>query len=105
MRPKRLLRCRNQTPPIKVMASDAMTNGLLLINLGTPDAPDPTSVRRYLREFLSDPRVLDINPLGRAALLHLVILPTRPRKSAAAYQKVWTERGSPLLAHSQDLLA
>ena len=81
------------------------TNGLLLINLGTPDAPTPGAVRRYLREFLSDPRVLDIHPIGRALLLNLFILPTRPRKSAAAYQKVWTERGSPLLFHSQDLAA
>jgi ferrochelatase len=82
-----------------------MTNGLLLINLGTPDAPHQTEVRRYLREFLSDPRVIDIHPLGRAALLNLFILPTRPRKSAAAYQKIWTDRGSPLLAYSQDLTA
>jgi ferrochelatase len=80
-------------------------NGLLLINLGTPDAPQTGPVRRYLREFLSDPRVLDIGPIGRAALLNLVILPLRPRKSAAAYQKIWTDRGSPLLYHSQDLAA
>ena len=77
--------------------------GLLLINLGTPDAPTTSAVRRYLRQFLSDPRVLDINAVGRAALLHLVILPLRPSKSAAAYRKVWTERGSPLLFHSLDL--
>ena len=80
-------------------------NGLLLINLGTPDAPTTTAVRRYLRQFLSDERVLDINPVGRALLLNLIILPLRPRKSAAAYQKVWTDRGSPLLFHSQDLTA
>jgi protoporphyrin/coproporphyrin ferrochelatase len=79
--------------------------GLLLVNLGTTDAPDTSSVRRYLRQFLSDPRVLDINPIGRAALLHLIILPFRPAKSAHAYQKVWTKRGSPLLFHSLDLLA
>lgn len=80
--------------------------GLLLINLGTPDAPTPRAVRRYLREFLSDPRVVDIHPIGRALLLELVILPFRPAKSAAAYRKVWdAERGSPLLAHSQDLAA
>src|ERR1700749_2882916 len=74
--------------------------GLLLVNLGTTDAPDASSVRRYLRQFLSDPRVLDINPIGRAALLHLFILPFRPAKSAHAYRKVWTDRGSPLLFHS-----
>jgi ferrochelatase len=60
-------------------------------------------VRRYLREFLSDPRVLDIPWLLRMALLHLAILPVRPRKSAAAYRKIWSERGSPLLYFSQDL--
>jgi len=78
--------------------------GLLLCNLGTPDAPTPAAVRRYLRQFLSDPRVLDINAVGRWMLLNLLILPLRPRKSAAAYQKIWTERGSPLLWHSEDLV-
>ena len=78
--------------------------GLLLCNLGTPDQPTPASVRRYLRQFLSDPRVLDIHPVGRWLLLNLFILPLRPRKSAAAYQKIWTERGSPLLWHSEDLV-
>jgi protoporphyrin/coproporphyrin ferrochelatase len=81
-----------------------MATGLLLINLGTPDQPTPSAVRRYLREFLSDPRVIDINPIGRALLLNLIILPTRPKKSAHAYQSVWdSKRGSPLLYHSQDL--
>jgi ferrochelatase len=60
-------------------------------------------VRRYLREFLSDPRVLDIGAVGRWALLNLIILPTRPKQSGAAYAKVWTKRGSPLLAHSLEL--
>ncbi len=83
-----------------------MPHGLLLINLGTPDEPTSPAVRRYLREFLGDPRVLDINAVGRAALLHLVILPRRPRLSAHAYRAIWhTERGSPLLYHSQDLAA
>ena len=83
-----------------------MPTGLLLINLGTPDAPTTRAVRRYLREFLSDPRVIDINPVGRALLLHGVILRFRPAKSAAAYRKVWQDgRGSPLLAHSRDLAA
>jgi len=80
--------------------------GLLLINLGTPDAPTTPAVRRYLREFLSDPRVIDINPIGRALLLNLIILPFRPAKSAAAYRKVWDETtGSPLLMHSRALAA
>lgn len=78
--------------------------GVLLINLGTPDAPEVPEVRRYLDEFLSDPRVLDIAPLARWLLLHLVILRTRPRESAAAYRKIWTDRGSPLLYHSLDLV-
>ena len=83
-----------------------MATGLLLINLGTPDAPTTPAVRRYLREFLSDPRVIDINPIGRALLLNLIILPFRPAKSAAAYQKIWdAETGSPLLSHSKALAA
>jgi ferrochelatase len=83
-----------------------MPHGLLLINLGTPDEPTTPAVRRYLREFLGDPRVLDINAVGRSLLLNLVILPRRPAKSALAYQAIWDkERGSPLLYHSQDLAA
>lgn len=83
-----------------------MATGLLLVNLGTPDLPTPPAVRRYLREFLSDPRVIDLNPVGRALLLNLIILPLRPRKSAHAYQSIWdAERGSPLLYHSRDLAA
>ena len=77
--------------------------GILLLNLGTPDDPTPPAVRRYLREFLSDPRVIDIHPVARKLLLELVILPTRPRKSAAAYAKVWTGQGSPLLTFSRAL--
>ncbi len=81
-----------------------MATGLLLINLGTPDEPTTPAVRRYLREFLSDPRVIDINPVGRALLLNLIILPFRPKKSAHAYQSIWDkDRGSPLLYHSRDL--
>jgi len=81
-----------------------VTAGLLLINLGTPDSPTTGAVRRYLREFLGDPRVLDMNRFGRWLLLNLIILPTRPAKSAHAYRQVWDAvRGSPLLYHSQDL--
>jgi ferrochelatase len=80
--------------------------GLLLVNLGTPDAPTTPAVRRYLAEFLGDPRVVDIGALWRALLLHAVILRVRPAKSAAAYRAIWDERrGSPLLAHSKDLAA
>jgi ferrochelatase len=79
--------------------------GVLLVNLGTPDAPSPGAVRRYLREFLSDPRVIDIHPVARKLLLELVILPLRPRKSAEAYAKIWTAEGSPLLTLSRALTA
>jgi len=75
-------------------------SGLLLVNLGTPRSPGVSDVRRYLREFLSDPRVIDIPALPRWLLLNAVILPFRPRRSAAAYAKVWTAQGSPLLVHS-----
>src|SRR5260370_26883445 len=79
--------------------------GLLLINLGTPAEPRPREVRRYLKQFLSDPRVLDIHPVWRFLLLHLFILPFRPKLSAHAYRKVWSERGSPLLHFSRELQA
>ena len=78
-------------------------SGVLLINLGTPDAATTPAVRRYLREFLSDPRVLDLPAPARAALLNLVILPTRPAQSAAAYRKVWGPDGSPLMVFSTAL--
>lgn len=75
--------------------------GVLLINLGTPEAPTTQAVRVYLREFLSDPCVIDIHPVARWLLLNAVILPFRPKKSAAAYQEVWTEEGSPLRVYSE----
>ncbi|MEE2776260.1 MAG: ferrochelatase [Acidobacteriota bacterium] len=77
--------------------------GLLLVNLGTPDSTGVADVRRYLREFLSDPRVLDMPATQRALVMNLFILPFRPRRSAAAYEKIWTDRGSPLLFHTKDL--
>jgi ferrochelatase len=76
--------------------------GVLLINLGTPDAPDAKSVRRYLAEFLSDRRVVEIPPLLWQPILRGVILTTRPKKSAHAYQQVWTDQGSPLAFHTRD---
>jgi ferrochelatase len=78
-----------------------MKTGILLINLGSPEAPTAAAVRPYLREFLSDPRVIDIPAPLRWLLLNAVILPFRPAKSAAAYAKVWTPAGSPLMAHSR----
>jgi len=77
--------------------------GVLLLQLGTPDSTEVGDVRRYLREFLSDPRVLDIPAPARALLLNAVILPFRPRRSAEQYRKIWTDRGSPLLIHTEDL--
>ena len=70
--------------------------GVLLINLGTPDAPDAAAVRRYLAEFLSDRRVIEIPAIAWKPILHGIILRTRPRKSAHAYSQVWTNEGSPL---------
>ena len=77
--------------------------GVLLINLGTPDAPEVRAVRRYLAEFLSDRRVIEIHPLAWKPILHGIILRTRPRKSAEAYNQIWTNAGSPLraIAHRQ----
>ncbi|CAM3508211.1 ferrochelatase [Corallococcus sp. ZKHCc1 1396] len=87
------------------MGLPSTKRGLLLINLGTPDAPESGPVRRYLREFLNDPRVIDIHPVGRWFLLNLFILPFRPAKSAEAYRKVWTQEGSPLLVYGRALEA
>jgi ferrochelatase len=72
--------------------------GVLLVNLGTPDAPEAGAVRRYLAEFLSDPRVIEIPRLVWKPILHGIILRTRPAKSAHAYRQVWQEGGSPLAA-------
>jgi protoporphyrin/coproporphyrin ferrochelatase len=72
--------------------------GVLLTNLGTPDAPEAAAVRRYLAEFLSDPRVIEIPKLVWQPILRGVILRTRPAKSAHAYAQVWSEQGSPLAA-------
>jgi ferrochelatase len=76
--------------------------GILLTNLGTPDAPERKALRAYLKEFLWDPRVVEIPRLLWWFILHGVILNIRPRRSAATYRSVWTERGSPLLFHTQD---
>ena len=75
--------------------------GVLLTNLGTPEAPTPAAVRRYLAEFLSDPRVIEVPKAIWWFILHGIILRTRPAKSAEAYAKVWSEQGSPLLLISQ----
>ena len=77
--------------------------GVLLLQLGTPDSTEVSDVRKYLREFLSDPRVLDLPAPARWLLLNAVILPFRPKKSAHAYEQVWTEQGSPLIIHTEAL--
>jgi ferrochelatase len=74
--------------------------GVLLINLGTPNAAEPGAVRLYLREFLSDPRVVEIPQLVWQPILRGIVLNIRPRKSAHAYRKVWMEEGSPLAVHT-----
>jgi ferrochelatase len=76
-----------------------LKTGVLLINLGTPDSPSTKDVRKYLTEFLNDPRVIDINPLGRFLLVNGIIVPFRAPKSARLYQHIWTKEGSPLLIH------
>lgn len=76
---------------------------ILLVNLGTPEHPEPKSVRRYLREFLNDPRVIDLPTIIRWPLVNLFIIPFRYKKTSAAYQKIWTETGSPLLVISQKI--
>src|SRR5689334_3996531 len=82
-----------------------MSKAVLLVNLGSPDSPSVPAVRRYLREFLMDPRVLDINWLARFCLVHFAILPSRPKQSAEAYEKIWTKDGSPLVVISRNVQA
>jgi protoporphyrin/coproporphyrin ferrochelatase len=82
-----------------------MTAGVLLLNLGTPDAPTPAAIRPYLREFLSDRRVVDLPRWLWLPILHGVILPLRPRKLAPLYACIWRDDGSPLLAITRMLAA
>ncbi|MEJ2608710.1 MAG: ferrochelatase [Candidatus Thiodiazotropha sp.] len=79
--------------------------GILLVNLGTPDAPTSGAVRRYLAEFLSDPRIVAIPKILWQIILHGIILRIRPKRSAKAYASIWTEEGSPLLVISEKLRA
>src|ERR1041385_3910562 len=82
-----------------------MSQGVLLVNLGSPDSPSVADVRRYLREFLMDERVIDTPWPWRALMVHGCILPFRPKESAHAYQSVWTKEGSPLIATSRRVRA
>ncbi|MGH1471188.1 MAG: ferrochelatase [Cellvibrionaceae bacterium] len=76
--------------------------GVLIVNLGTPDAPTPKALRVYLKEFLWDPRIVEIPRLIWWFILNVIILQVRPKKSAKAYKSIWTERGSPLAYHTAD---
>ena len=76
---------------------------VLILNLGSPDSTSISDVRKYLKEFLLDERVIDSSPLLRNLLVRGIILPTRPKKTAAAYQKVWTDEGSPLVLTSKNV--
>ena len=80
-----------------------MNKGVLLVNLGSPNSPSVPDVRRYLREFLMDGRVLDVNWLVRFCVVNFAILPSRPKHSAEAYQKIWTPAGSPLVVTSRNV--
>lgn len=78
-----------------------MKTTVLLVNLGTPDSPSVADVRSYLRQFLNDPRVVDLPWLVRKILVNLIIVPFRAPKSAEIYQKLWTEQGSPIILHGE----
>jgi ferrochelatase len=80
-----------------------MSRGVLLVNLGSPDSPSVPDVRRYLREFLMDGRVLDVNWFVRFCIVHFAILPSRPKQSAHAYQSIWRPEGSPLILISRNV--
>jgi ferrochelatase len=80
-----------------------MKKGILLINVGTPEAPTKTAVRSYLKEFLNDPYVIEMPALFRKILVNGIIVPFRAGKSAKRYQKLWTNEGSPLLVHLNNL--
>ena len=80
-----------------------MKKGVLLVNLGSPDSPNPKDVKKYLGEFLMDERVIDVPLWARTLLVKGIILNTRPKASAAAYKKIWWEDGSPLIVISERL--
>lgn len=82
-----------------------MKKGILLVNLGTPDSPSVPDVRKYLDQFLMDPRVIDIKPIPRNLLVRGAIIPFRAPESAKIYKKVWTDKGSPLLIYGERVQA
>ena len=78
-----------------------MKKGVLLVNLGSPDSPTVSDVKRYLTQFLNDPFVIDINPVARFFLVNFIIVPSRSKNSAKLYEAIWTKEGSPLIVHSK----
>jgi ferrochelatase len=96
---------RGRTAPAGASRPPADPLGVLLVNLGTPDAPTPRAVRRYLDEFLGDPLVVDLQPILWWAIRKALVLPLRGRRSAELYRSIWSPAGSPLLAHARDLAA
>src|SRR3569832_2235726 len=98
--PRSCFRARSRTTEA-VNGSAANGVGVLLINLGTPEAPTPEAVRVYLKEFLSDPRVVEIPRAVWWPILNFFILPTRPKVSAKRYEQVWTRDGSPLKVYTE----
>lgn len=83
------------------MPASSAKIGVLVAQLGTPQAPTARALRPYLRQFLSDPRVIDLHPLKWYPILYLLVLTRRPARSAALYANIWTDEGSPLMVHSQ----
>ena len=83
------------------MPASSSKIGVLVAQLGTPQAPTARALRPYLRQFLSDPRVIDLHPLKWYPILYLFVLTRRPARSAALYANIWTDEGSPLMVHSQ----
>ena len=81
--------------------SEVPATGILVVNLGTPDAPTKKALYPYLKQFLADPRVIEASPWAWKLILNLFILPFRPKKSAKLYEAIWTEEGSPLLLHTK----
>lgn len=91
-------------PTEKFVHGTALSTGVLVVNLGTPEAPTTSAVRRFLKQFLWDPRVVEYPRLLWWLILNLVILVIRPPRSAAAYRKIWTDQGSPLMIYSRKVV-
>ena len=80
---------------------DSSKTGYLLMNIGTPSEPTVKGVRTYLKEFLSDPDVIDTNPILRWIIVNMIVAPLRPKRVVPQYKSIWTEEGSPLLVNSE----